>query len=135
MAVAERKIDFGEWRLQPDAKYSAAIYRRRESSGGGLQPGATRQGGSGRLQGYVLLLWSQTLSSARRPEPGAQPPHLKRGADQERDAHPRGRRLQGRRIGVRQQRRSQGQPGRGLGDAGNQVEEESRRVADRLDIG
>src|SRR2546422_6285071 len=127
MAVAERKINFGEWRLQPDARYSAAIYRRRESSCGGVQTGATRQGGSGRLQGYVLLLWSQALSSAPPPEPGAQPTHLKRGADQERDAHHPGRRLQGRRIGGRQQRRSQGQPGRGLGDPGNQVEEERDR--------
>src|SRR5213594_2475232 len=105
MVVAERKINFGEWRLQPDAGNSAAVYRRRESSGGGLQPGAAGQGGPGRLQGYVLFLWSQALSSARRlSEPGTQAPHLKRGTDQERDAQHRGRRLQGGCVGVRQQR-------------------------------
>src|SRR5437667_12246508 len=102
MVVAERKINFGEWRLQPDAGNSAAVYRRRESSCGGLQPGATWQGGSGRLQGYVLLLWSQALSSARRPAPSAQAQHLQGCADQERDEQHRGRRLQGGRVGVRQ---------------------------------
>src|SRR5713226_3976849 len=74
VAVAERKIDCGERRLQPDTGNSAAVHRRRESSRGGLQPGAAGQGGPGPLQGYLLLLRRQAMRACGRPRVSRLPP-------------------------------------------------------------